>query len=126
MLSGGDSSEIGGSVGGILSATAGFNGSAGHDILIGPSYAVLDFSLQKSVPVGLGGGRSLTFNADFFNMLNHPNFGRPANAVLNAGANAKTLPTAAPRTNTLIGGACQINSTVSSARQMQFGLKLIF
>jgi hypothetical protein len=105
---------------------AGFYGSLGRNTLIGPKYFVMDFSLQKAVPVGLGEGRALTFNADFFNLLNHPNFGRPANAVLNAGANPSTLPTAALRTNTLIGGAGQINNTVSTARQMQFGLKLIF
>ena len=36
------------------------------------SAGVLDFSLQKSIPLGLGEGRTLTFNADFFNVLNCP------------------------------------------------------
>jgi hypothetical protein len=103
---------------------AGFYGSLGRNTLIGPKYFVLDFSLQKAIPVGLGEGRALTFNADFFNMLNHPNFGRPANSVLNAGNRSTT--TGLPNTNLLIGGAGQINNTVSTARQMQFGLKFIF
>ena len=64
---------------------AGFYGSAGRNTLIGPRYFVLDINLQKAIPTGLGEGRSLTFNAGFFNLLNHSNFGRPANSVLNAG-----------------------------------------
>ena len=103
---------------------AGFYGSAGRNTLIGPRYFVLDINLQKAIPTGLGEGRSLTFNAGFFNLLNHSNFGRPANSVLNAGT--RNTLTGLPNTNLLIGGAGQITSTVTNARQLQFGLKLIF
>ena len=57
--------------------------------------------------------RALQFRAEFFNVLNHPNFGRPDGIVFtSAGA--------------IRGAAGRITSTVNTARQIQFVLKLIF
>jgi Carboxypeptidase regulatory-like domain/TonB dependent receptor len=43
-----------------------------------PSVNNLDFSLQKDFPIPGGGDeRRLRFRADFFNLLNHPQFGEP-------------------------------------------------
>ncbi|MSO19443.1 MAG: TonB-dependent receptor [Acidobacteria bacterium] len=102
----------------------GFYGNSGRNTLIGPKYTVLDFSLLKSMPLGLTEGSSLQFHADFFNLLNHANFGRPANAPLNAGNRNTT--TGAPLNNWFTAGSGQITTTVSNARQLQFGLKLVF
>jgi hypothetical protein len=91
---------------------AGFYGNAGRNILIGPGFLNVDFSLTKSVPVGLNEESRVQFHADFFNLANHPNFGRPAEAVLEKNGRVR-------------GGAGQSNSA-STERQIQFGLKLIF
>ncbi|OFW32630.1 MAG: hypothetical protein A3J28_03740 [Acidobacteria bacterium RIFCSPLOWO2_12_FULL_60_22] len=60
------------------------------------------------------GGR-LDFWAEFFNLFNRANFAVPTSLqVLN------------PANRQYIAGAGRISKTVTSARQMQFGLKLIF
>jgi hypothetical protein len=92
----------------------GFYGDAGRNIIIGPGSANFDVSLKKSTPIGLGEGSLLQFHGDFFNLFNHPSFGRPTASTIN-NADGATVP-----------GAGTITSTVSSARQIQFGLKLIF
>ncbi|HXG46951.1 MAG TPA: TonB-dependent receptor [Methylomirabilota bacterium] len=93
---------------------AGFYGNAGRNIIIGPGFLNMDFSLMKSIPLGLAEGSRLQFNADFFNIANRPSFGRPQNATIQ-NSNGRVFT-----------GAGQITSTVSTARQIQFGLKLIF
>ena len=83
----------------------------------GANIAVLkDFAVAEA--------QRVEFRWEIFNLLNHANFGRPANSVLNAGT--RNTATGLPNTNLLIGGAGQITSTISNARQLQFGLKLIF
>jgi outer membrane receptor protein involved in Fe transport len=67
----------------------------------------LDFSLQKDVRVPGGKGRSLQFRADFFNLLNHPQFGEPG-----------TDPT-----NPSFG---RITRTSLNNRTVQLGLHLYF
>ena len=49
---------------------------------LGPGYMNWDISVFKHVP--LGGGRRLQFRADFFNVLNHPQFAEPISDPLNA------------------------------------------
>ncbi len=92
----------------------GFYGDAGRNIIIGPGSVNVDISLKKSTPIGLGEGSLLQFHGDFFNLFNHPSFGRPAGSTIN-NADASVVPLAGT-----------INSTSSFARQIQFGLKLIF
>ena len=96
---------------------ANFYGNAGRNILTGPKLFTFDFSLQKSIPLHLREGTRLEFHGDVFNLFNHANFATPTAAqsdVLN------------PATGAYIPGAGKITSTVTSARQLQFGLKLIF
>jgi hypothetical protein len=53
------------------------------------------------------------FRAEFFNLLNHPNFAIPSARTVfnNSGA---------------VGSAGLITATTTSSRQVQFGLKLTF
>src|SRR5579875_2717224 len=87
-------------------------GNVGRDVLIGPGLASLDLSLMKNT--SLSERVSLQFRAEFFNILNRANFNTP-NAVVFSSATASPSATAGV-----------INSTSTSSRQIQFGLKLIW
>jgi len=50
-------------------------GTAGRNIAQGPGYADWDFSAFKNI--GVSEGKELQFRAEFFNVLNHPNFRLP-------------------------------------------------
>jgi hypothetical protein len=94
--------------------TPGTIGNLGRNTLIGPKLVNFDFSLFKQF--ALGETRALHFRAEMFNIFNHPNFG---------------VPNAANRTALLPGGvvnptAGAILSTVTTSRQIQFGLKFTF
>jgi hypothetical protein len=102
---------------------AGTFGDAGRDILRGPGYADLDFAVIKTTKPTAKTG--IEFRAEFFNIFNHPNFSVPTNTVgpAGSGGNGDAIflgPT------TLAGNAGHIFSTVSSSRQVQFGLRLSF
>ncbi|HZQ56125.1 MAG TPA: hypothetical protein VFB14_28290 [Bryobacteraceae bacterium] len=59
-------------------------GSAGRNILSGPDYADIDFSVIRSFAVPIGPkaeSQKLQLRADFFNLLNHANFNNPSNTV---------------------------------------------
>jgi len=58
-------------------------------------------------------GQSLQFRAEFFNIVNHANFSNPSAGVFDSRGNR--VPTAG-----------QITGTTGTARQIQFGLKLVF
>ena len=96
-------------------AGSGFYGNAGRNILIGPGFENFDLSLMKNTPLKIKEGDRLEFRAEFFNLFNRANFAVPSSLqVLN------------PANGQYIAGAGKISKTVSSSRQMQFGLKLIF
>lgn len=95
----------------IIPAT-GTYGDLGRDTLIGPGIAELDFSALKNT--NLTERVKLQFRAEFFNVLNHANFGTP-NPVVFTSATAVPAPTAGV-----------ITSTSTTSRQIQFGLKLLF
>jgi hypothetical protein len=83
-------------------------GTLGRNTLIGPGLADFDFSLSKHFR--MTERRELQFRAEFFNILNHPNFQAPSvtlGGVLSASAGVLT-------------------KTTTTSRQIQFGLKLIF
>jgi Carboxypeptidase regulatory-like domain len=58
----------------------GRQGSTGRNAFYGPSYNNTDFSLIKRFPFGEGRYR-FTVRADFFNLFNHANFGKPVNTI---------------------------------------------
>jgi hypothetical protein len=119
-------------------------GNATRNLLTAPGLRNLDFSMVKDTNVKwLGESGNIEFRAEFFNILNHPNFGLP-NAVIwssSAGtvtafnglynpqiqpagtidpATGKTSVMAAPST------AGSISTTNNRSRQIQLALKVAF
>jgi len=89
----------------------GFYGNAGRNTITGPDLKVVDALLAKEFRVQ---GRSrLAVRAEIFNLLNRANFGLPRNKLFNSQGQ-------------ILGAAGLITSTVTSSRQIQFGLKLTF
>ena len=80
--------------------------------MIRPGQVNLNLSFIKDNQ--LGEGKNLEFRAEFFNFLNHPNFGAPGNNVFSNAA------------GTLDPGVGRITTTSTTMRQIQLGLKLIF
>ena len=93
-------------------------GNLGRNTLIGPGLFNLDISLQKSFE--LAESKHLEFRGEFFNILNHPNFGAPSAFTAFTGVNAAT---GAP---TIAANWGVISSTVTTSRQIQLALKLTF
>ncbi len=90
--------------------TAGTYGNLGRGVYSGPGLAEVDASLFKTTAITER--TNLQFRAEFFNVLNHANFGTPNATVFASGAISPT--------------AGLITSTATTSRQIQFGLKLIF
>jgi hypothetical protein len=91
-------------------------------MLRGPGLETWDFSLVKDMAMPfLGEGGNLEFRAEFFNFLNHPNFGMP-NSTVSAGLTRD----AGAFSDAPSGRAGQIVSTATASRQIQFARKLIF
>ena len=73
--------------------------------LRGPNRFEMDLVLQKSFK--LRETQHLEFRSEFFNILNHPNFGLPINTVDEA-------------------GGASITNTATDNRQIEFALKYTF
>lgn len=82
-------------------------GNAGRNILEGPGETVLDGAIRKEFAIRES--QRLEFRAEFFNMLNHPNFAQPDNYIDDGP-----------------GSAGVITSLAIPMRQIQFGLKYRF
>ena len=91
-------------------ANGGFYGNLGRNTLIGPGLATWDFSVLKAIHIREQ--LNLQFRAELFNLLNRANFNQP-NAVVFTPSGVS--PTAGV-----------ITSTTSTARQVQFALKLVW
>jgi hypothetical protein len=107
----------------VANTCANLLGNAGRNSIVGPPLTNLDFSVHKNIPVHkISESASVQFRAEFFNVLNHANFGVPlpftgaSNAViLNADGSLKGSPA---------GGLQQ--PLVVLPRDIQFALKLIW
>ncbi|HUS08365.1 MAG TPA: hypothetical protein VMZ52_18825, partial [Bryobacteraceae bacterium] len=86
---------------------AGTYGNTGRNALIGPGAMNANLGLFKNIPLPGRENLRLQFRSEFFNVLNHANFGNP-NTQLSAGANMGRITSAA------------------EARVIQFALKLLF
>jgi hypothetical protein len=102
-------------------------GDAGRNSLAGPAYADVDLALLKQFP--LGESRLVQFRAEIFNIANHPNFAVPTNTEgpNGTGGNGDAVfISSGPGQIQPASNAGRIFSTVSSSRQIQLGLKVLF
>jgi hypothetical protein len=90
---------------------AGFYGDLGRNTLIGPGLATTDVSLNKRFV--LGGRMHVQVRAEVFNVFNRPNLAIPSQRTV--------FTSTGP-----VGSAGRITATTTSARQLQFGVKLTF
>ena len=100
----------------------GYLGNAGRDQLRGPGLGTWDFSLVKDTAVRAWRNGSVQFRAEFFNLLNRPNFDVPLNGYIYPG----NLSDVGPFSEAPDPDAAAITDTVTTSRQIQFALKLIF
>jgi len=90
-------------------------GNAGRNTVIGPGLVNFDFSLFKNTYIRrISENFNLQFRAEFFNILNRANFETPVddNVLFN--------PDGTP------AGSGVLDAVAGDARQIQFGLKLIW
>ncbi len=97
-------------------SASGFFGNVGRDTYEGPGLATWDFSVLKDTRIRER--MTVQFRAEIFNILDRANFNTPNLIVF-------TPPTATNLTG-LSGTAGAITSTSTTARQVQFGLKLLW
>ena len=93
-----------------------FQGNVGRNVLRAPGISTLDTTLAKSFKLKwLGESGLVDFHAEFYNILNKPQFGVPALSIFsNKGALNATA------------GQITTTSTRSNARQVQLALRLEF
>ncbi len=96
---------------------AGTPGDVGRGSLIGPDLKTVDLALVKSTPwARRGDDVRVEIRIEVFNLLNRANFGTPSLiAFTGTRAGEEPLPTFG-----------RIRSTVTSARQMQLGVRFVF
>jgi hypothetical protein len=85
-------------------------GNAGRNDVIGPGLVDLDFSLFKNIPIHEM--LKAQFRAEFFNIINHPNFQSPNDNRVILDSSGNPIPNA--------GAVTLMNTT---AREIQFALK---
>jgi hypothetical protein len=86
-------------------------GNAGRNIITGPGFSDVDFSVAKSTTIKEN--VNVQFRAEAFNVLNHPNFAQPNQTVTSADFGRITATRSA-------------RGDLGSSRQIQFGMKLTF
>jgi hypothetical protein len=92
-------------------------GNTGRNDLIGPDLKTVDLAFTKAVPwSSLGSGGRVELRAEIFNLFNRVNFGPPS-LVAFSGTGTETAP---------LPSFGQIRTTITSARQMQLGVRVVF
>jgi hypothetical protein len=93
-------------------------GNAGRNSLIGPGLSSLDFSLFKNNYIKrISENFNVQFRAEFFNILNRANFGVPVNPDNTDIFDSTGAPT---------GVAGLLTSTATTAREIQFAVKVVW
>lgn len=97
-------------------------GNLGRNSLTGPPLKNFDFSLIKNSKISrVSEAFNIQLRIEMFNIFNHANFAPPLNHL------AVFAPSSVDATVlTPVGGAGQLDSTVTNSRQIQFGLKVIW
>ena len=90
-------------------------GNLQRDFLPGPGTVDFDFAAMKETQIREK--FRLQFRAEFFNILNHPNFALPNASAFVQIADGGGIP------NPTFG---KITATTTSSRQIQFALKVLF
>jgi hypothetical protein len=88
-------------------------GSLGRNVLVGPRFDNVDFSVIKNT--NLSETVRVQFRAEFFDIFNHANFGQPGRTAQPGSTTFGVI------TNTRFG-----TGDSGSSRQIQFALKLLF
>lgn len=97
-------------------------GNLGRNSLVGPPLKNFDFSLFKNFPVKrVSEVFNVQFRVEMFNIFNHANFAPPLNHLA-----VFTQSGVDPTQLVAVGGAGQLDTTVTNSRQIQFGLKLVW
>ena len=99
-------------------------GNAGRNILRGPAFAQFDLALRKTFQ--LREGKQLTFGAEAFNLLNHPNLAVPNNTQgpLTQGGNGDAV--FRNGAGNFADNPARIFNTVGTARQVQLAMRFVF
>jgi hypothetical protein len=97
----------------------GMIGNLGRSSLVGPGLTDVDFSLMKDTKIPkISEFFDVQLRAEFFNIVNHPNFGLPTATNFVTGATVGT--------GRISSQAGVITTTATTSRQIQFGLKILF
>jgi len=104
-------------------------GTAVRNNVYGPGLTNLDVSLVKNTYISrISDSFNLQFRAEFFNVLNHPNFqvpvGNGQNAILDPTISGVGVVPANPLTDSI--SSVPLTSTTTTSRQLQFALKVIW
>ena len=92
----------------------GFFGNVGRNTVRAAGLANVDLSLSKNIPVSrISEGFNVQFRAELFNLFNKANFAHPSRNVFSS-------------RGSVLGSVGTINRTVTSSRQLQIALKLLF
>jgi TonB dependent receptor len=91
-------------------------GNSGRNIVTGPGFHNVDFSLLKNTPITER--MNLQFRSEFFNIFNHPNFALPNNVFSSPSFGALFQTPDVAQNNVGLGSG--------GPRLIQFGLKLTF
>jgi hypothetical protein len=91
-------------------------GNVGRNELIGPNLRTTDVSFTKMMRSRLGAAGSVQLRVEIYNVFNRVNFAPPS-LVAFSGMADDTAP---------LASFGQIRSTITSARQMQLGLRFLF
>jgi hypothetical protein len=104
--------------------TPGTLGNVTRDVMRMSAFHDFDFSITKDTPLKFREGAALQFRAEFFNLLNHPNFAVPNRTVYQGSVTGTTADVAG--TEAPSGTAGQILLTNNNSRQVQIALRLVF
>lgn len=117
-----------------LLQASGTLGNTGRNAFDGPNLRTVDMAMVKNIRwAKLGEDTRVQFRVEAFNLLNRANFGVPGLQVFSGApfANNDPLPSSegfepGQRPATPLAAFGRIRSTVTSSRQIQFGMRITF